>query len=101
MKHAPPIPELGHRLRQARQRAGLTLRDAEPIVRIHYVDLCKYEIGEHTPGLKTLLKLCHAYQTSPNELLGWAESLNKPRRKVSSMDFVETNFKRRVSAESV
>jgi transcriptional regulator with XRE-family HTH domain len=92
-RKSEPIPGLGDRLRSARQRAGLTLRDAEPLTRIHYVDLCKYEIGEHVPNMKTLLKLCHVYQASPNTLLGWSERLDNPDHKPHDMDFVGTNFR--------
>lgn len=97
--HAKPIPGLGERLRQARQRAGMTLREAEPLLRIHYVSLCRYEIEEHTPSLKTLLKLCHVYQTSPNKLLGWSDRLNEGGDMGHDFDLVRGNFFAKVSAE--
>ena len=63
------------RLREHRERLGLTLRRLGAISGVHFVAVSRLEAGKLDPRLSTLLKLCKALRITLNELV------KQPRRK--------------------
>ena len=57
------------RLREHRERLGLTLRRLGDLSGVHYVALVRLEGGKLDPRLSTLLKLCKALGITLNELV--------------------------------
>lgn len=66
---------LGNRLKQARNKRGLTQTQAGDAVGISYGTLSGYERDYRNPDHETLIKLSELYQVSVSWLLG-AEHLN-------------------------
>jgi transcriptional regulator with XRE-family HTH domain len=66
------------RLREWRERRGLSLRKLGKLAGVHFVSLAKLEAGQIDPQLSTLLKLCRALRVTLNQLVGVAP---RPRRK--------------------
>ena len=58
------------RLREWREKRGLTLRKLGDLSGVHYVSLVKMEAGRLDPQLSTLLKLCQALKLSLSQLVG-------------------------------
>jgi transcriptional regulator with XRE-family HTH domain len=56
------------RLREHRERLGLTLRRLGEISGVHYVAVARLEAGRLDPRLSTLLKLCNALGITLNEV---------------------------------
>jgi len=58
------------RLREWREKRGLSLRKLGGLSGVHYVSVVKLEAGRLDPQLSTLLKLCKALNITLNQLVG-------------------------------
>ena len=58
------------RLKEWREKRGLSLRKLGELSEVHYVSLIKLEGGRLDPQLSTLLKLCRALGITLNQLVG-------------------------------
>ena len=58
------------RLREWREKRGLSLRKLGHLSGVHYISLVKLEAGRLDPRLSTLLKLCQALRISLSQLVG-------------------------------
>lgn len=58
------------RLREWREKRGLSLRKLGDLSGVHYVSLVKMEAGRLDPQLSTLLKLCRSLGITLNQLVG-------------------------------
>ena len=58
------------RIREWREKRGLSLRKLGELSGVHYVSLVKFEAGRLDPRLSTLLKLCQALRVSLSQLVG-------------------------------
>lgn len=58
------------RLREWREKRGLSLRKLGELSGVHYVSLVKLEAGRLDPRLSTVLKLCQALRVSLSQLVG-------------------------------
>lgn len=58
------------RLREWREKRGLSLRKLGDLSGVHYVSLIKMEAGRLDPQLSTLLKLCSALRVTLSQLVG-------------------------------
>lgn len=58
------------RLKEWRERRGLSLRKLAKIADVHYVSLIRIEAGRLDPRLSTLLKLCGALHLNLVQLVG-------------------------------
>ncbi len=65
------------RLKNWREKRGLTVRKLGELSGVHYVSVVKMETGRLDPQLSTMLKLCTALGITLNQLVGVAL---KPRR---------------------
>jgi predicted transcriptional regulator len=57
------------RLREHRERLGLTLRRLGEISDVHYVAVARLEAEKLDPRLSTLMKLCKALGVTLNDLV--------------------------------
>ena len=62
------------RLKEWRNKRGISLRKLGDLSGVHYVSLVKLESSKLDPQLSTLLKLCKALQITLNELVGGKHS---------------------------
>jgi transcriptional regulator with XRE-family HTH domain len=67
------------RLREWREKRGLSLRKLGELSGVHYVSLAKLEAGALDPQLSTLLKICKALGITLNQLIGVAGKPQKGR----------------------
>ena len=58
------------RLKEWREKRGLTVRKLGELSRVHYVSIVKIEVGRLDPRLSTILKLCQALRVSLSQLVG-------------------------------
>ena len=58
------------RLKEWREKRGLSLRKLGELSGVHYVSLVKLEAGRLDPQLSTILKLCRALNVTSNQLVG-------------------------------
>jgi DNA-binding XRE family transcriptional regulator len=58
------------RLKQWREKRGLSVRKLGELASVHYVSIVKMEAGRLDPQLSTLLKLCRALGVTLNQLVG-------------------------------
>ncbi len=58
------------RLKEWREKRGLSLRKLGALSGVHYVSLIKLEAGRLDPQLSTLLKLCEALRVTLSQLVG-------------------------------
>ncbi len=58
------------RLREWREKRGLSLRKLGELSGVHYISLVKLEAGRLDPRLSTVLKLCQALRVSLSQLVG-------------------------------
>ncbi|WHZ27568.1 MAG: hypothetical protein OJF51_002365 [Nitrospira sp.] len=58
------------RLREWREKRGLSLRKLGALSGVHYVSLVKMEAGRLDPQLSTLLKLCQSLSITLSQLVG-------------------------------
>lgn len=59
-----------NRLRQLRERKGLTMKDTARALGLPYTTYVNYEKGTREPGSEMLMKLADFFGTSIDELLG-------------------------------
>lgn len=57
------------RLKEWRERRGLSLRKLGKLSGVHYVSLVRIEAGRLDPRLSTLLKLCNALHITLGQLV--------------------------------
>lgn len=62
-------PNIGRRLRRAREAKRLTQKEVAEKIGIHNSTLGKYELGEREPDFDTIKKLAEVYEVSPVWLL--------------------------------
>ncbi|MBX3348864.1 MAG: helix-turn-helix transcriptional regulator [Nitrospira sp.] len=67
------------RLREWRERRGLTLKGLGELSGVHFVSIARLEAGQLDPQLSTLLKLCGALDITLNQLVGVAPKPQKGR----------------------
>jgi len=67
------------RLREWRDRRGLTLKGLGELSGVHFVSIARLEAGQLDPQLSTLLKLCRALGITLNQLVGVATKPQKGR----------------------
>ena len=60
------------RLREWREKRGLSLRKLGELSGVHYISLVKLEAERLDPRLSTILKLCQALRVSLSQLVGEA-----------------------------
>jgi transcriptional regulator with XRE-family HTH domain len=58
------------RLKEWREKRGLSLRKLGALSGVHYISLIKLEAGRLDPQLSTLLKLCRSLSITLNQLVG-------------------------------
>ncbi len=58
------------RLKEWREKRGLTVRKLGELSGVHYVSIVKIEVGRLDPRLSTILKLCQALRVSLSQLVG-------------------------------
>ena len=58
------------RLKEWREKRGLSQRKLGGLSGVHYVSIVKMEAGRLDPQLSTLLKLCRALNITLNQLVG-------------------------------
>ena len=63
------LKQLGPRLREARQAANLTVRDAGERLGVDHSMIVRYENGESLPPLDRLIALANLYGLTPAALL--------------------------------
>jgi transcriptional regulator with XRE-family HTH domain len=77
------VPGLAARLKEFREKAGLTLRDAGERAGVHYVSIARFESEARVPTLGIVYKLAAAYGTTVCELLpdaGQLPATPKPKK---------------------
>jgi transcriptional regulator with XRE-family HTH domain len=57
------------RLKEWRERRGLTVRKLGELSGVHFVNVAKFEAGKGDPQLSTVLKLCEALGVTLNQLV--------------------------------
>ena len=62
--------KIGNRIRQLRQRAGMTQSELARGLNVSPALISAYELGERKPGLKSLTQLADFFQVSSDYLLG-------------------------------
>lgn len=67
---SPVLAALGHRLREARERIGLSQTDAAQLANCALRSLSRWEKGDCDPGIETVLLLAKFYQVSIDWLTG-------------------------------
>lgn len=60
---------IGDRLRQAREKMGLTQEELAYFFRFNVGAVSHWECGRREPSLSNLVRLCHALEIDPNQLL--------------------------------
>jgi transcriptional regulator with XRE-family HTH domain len=68
------------RLKEWREKRGLTVRKLGQLSGVHFVSIVKMEGGRVDPQLSTVLKLCEALGVTLNQLVGVARKPQKGRR---------------------
>jgi transcriptional regulator with XRE-family HTH domain len=68
------------RLKEWREKRGLTVRKLGELAGVHYVSIVRMESGKLDPQLSTLLKLCEALNISLTQLVGVAHTPRKGGR---------------------
>lgn len=72
------------RLREWREKRGLSLRKLGGLSGVHYVSLIKLEAGRLDPQLSTLLKLCRTLNLTLNQLVGEARGKDGVRHGINT-----------------
>ena len=57
------------RLKEWRERRGLSQRKLAELSGVHYVSIAKIEMGKLDPRVSTLLRLCKVLRATPSDLL--------------------------------
>jgi DNA-binding XRE family transcriptional regulator len=74
-----PIPDFGPRLRELRERAGLTQKEMAARAEMHLQAIVKLEKGNRSPTWPTVVQLSHALGCTCQDFLVAATGPNKPR----------------------
>ena len=59
---------LGQKLKELRQRTGLSQEDVAKHLHVTHQTVSAWENGKNSPDAQTIFSLCHLYGTTPNEL---------------------------------
>jgi len=73
------------RLRECRDKRGLSLRTLAKMSGVHYVSLARIEAGELDSRLSTLLRVSRALKVSIAELVGEATPSEEPERRFKTV----------------
>jgi transcriptional regulator with XRE-family HTH domain len=63
------LPHVGARLREHRERLGLSQRDVADMTGMPRPNLCRLEQGRHLPHLATICRVARVLDVRPTELL--------------------------------
>ena len=63
-------PDIGDRIREARNRLGLNQEQLAEMARLNRVTIAKYESGKIEPGAQALMRISDALEMTVDELLG-------------------------------
>ena len=66
----PSVNEIAKRLKDARNRKGMSQQQAGKLIGVKQSLMSMYETGERTLNLRDALALCKAYDADPNEIFG-------------------------------
>lgn len=72
---------LGARIREVRNRLGITLEDLGALSEVHWTSVGKIERGAVHPSVETLVKLATALDTDPGEFIAGFSADLYPHRK--------------------
>ncbi|MGN0512753.1 MAG: helix-turn-helix domain-containing protein [Lachnospiraceae bacterium] len=61
--------DIGIKLKQARQEAGVTQTELAEQLGVHQKDISRWENGERTPALETFAKICRILEVSADDML--------------------------------
>lgn len=73
-------PQIGERIREARQARGISLRQLASKVGIHFSHLSKIENGKDTVGKNSLIRIAEELGADPDFMLGEAGHQSMPFR---------------------
>lgn len=62
---------VGHKIRQYRQKLGLTQKQLAQRIMLSHQQVSQYETGKSLPTADILIALCDALAITPNDLLGF------------------------------
>ncbi len=65
---------IGARIRAYREKCGITQRELAEQIGVQYAVISNWETGRNRPNVDILLKLCDAFCTTADELLGLQKS---------------------------
>lgn len=65
----PAMPDFGTKLREARERLGLTQEEVAQRSGVHVTEVSRMEAGKRDPKISTLRKLAKAVEVKPGQLL--------------------------------
>lgn len=84
---------LGQRLRELRERKGLSIYDVEREVRLHFSTISKYERNERQPSLDVLRELAAVYGVPLSSLFVETNELREllPANEVEWLDSLRQN----------
>lgn len=68
--------KIGTRIRILRVKNGMSQSDLARFVGCHYQAVNDWETGRFFPSVKAVLKICEAFDTDPNTILGWNDSID-------------------------
>lgn len=75
---------IGNRLRLAREKAGLTKAEVAKLLGVEASRVINLEFGRRGMQSGTLLRVCRAYNISPNEALAF-EDIGEDKAKIVNM----------------
>ncbi len=84
-----PDMDLGHRLRQLREKSNMSIYDVERAIGVHFSTVSKYELNKRQPSLEVLKELAGLYQVSLSELIG-----EEPKEQELSQELISTLTRR-------
>jgi transcriptional regulator with XRE-family HTH domain len=64
-----PVTHFGNRLREARERLGLTQEEVAQRSGVHATEVSRMEAGKRDPKISTLRRLAKAVEVKPGQLL--------------------------------
>lgn len=65
----PAVTDFGGRLREARERLGLTQEEVARRSGVHVTEISRMEAGKRDPKISTLRRLANALEVKPGQLL--------------------------------
>jgi len=69
MREQAILRGFGQRVRELRKARGWTQEQLAEVADLHENYISRLETGEQEPGLFTILRLCRAFETTPDGLL--------------------------------